>query len=154
MSTIFTTLKEIFMYFKDLSKYDDSKANVYNIGWLDSNSIFDTGDFAKSTLQKLISLEEKFRTNQTRGTHECNFCDDFSEGDYIISGEKMFLGSAELWIPNKGKTKIYAAPDLILHYIYTHSYLPPIEFIEAVNDFDPLSDWNSKSVSFFRSIDY
>jgi len=154
MSTIFTTLKNVIMYFKDLSRYDNSNTNVYNIGWLDSNHIFNTGDSFNYILQKLISLENKFSTNQTRGTHECNFCDDFFEGDYIILGKKMFLGSAELWIPNKEKTKIYAAPDLILHYIYTHSYLPPVEFIEAVEDFDPLSDWNSNSVSFFRNSDY
>ncbi len=43
------------------------------------------------------------------------------------------LGSAEIWvIANDGK--IFACPDLILHYIVDHNYLPPEEFIEAVEN--------------------
>lgn len=138
------------MYFKDLSKYDDSTNDVYNIGWLDSNHIFNTGYFSKSRLKKLISMEEQIRTNQTRGIYECQLCRKPTEGNYNILDKEVFLGSAEFWIPNKDNTKIYVAPDLILHYIYSHNYLPPTEFIEAINDFSLSSDWNSEAVSFFR----
>jgi hypothetical protein len=32
----------------------------------------------------------------------------------------------------EGKGKIYAAPTMIVHYIESHSYLPPGEFIDAI----------------------
>ena len=31
-----------------------------------------------------------------------------------------------------GKGVVYAAPELIAHYVEDHGYLPPPEFVEAV----------------------
>ena len=41
------------------------------------------------------------------------------------------LGSAELRLVGRDGA-VYAAPDLVLHYVEHHNYLPPHEFVEAV----------------------
>jgi hypothetical protein len=40
------------------------------------------------------------------------------------------LGQNNLFIPGDGL--LYVAPSTIIHYIDSHDYLPPIEFIDAV----------------------
>lgn len=42
------------------------------------------------------------------------------------------LGSAEIAVATSATS--FAAPDLILHYVRTHGYRPPAEFIQAVLD--------------------
>jgi len=41
------------------------------------------------------------------------------------------LGSAEIRVVGQDGT-VYAAPDLIYHYVVVHDYRPPEEFIQAV----------------------
>ncbi|AVT38709.1 hypothetical protein [Plantactinospora sp. BB1] len=36
-----------------------------------------------------------------------------------------------------GSGVMFAAPSLIWHYVTAHSYRPPTEFIEAVQQYDP-----------------
>ncbi len=47
-----------------------------------------------------------------------------------IAGESVRLGSAEIRVLGDGG--IYAAPDLLPHYIEAHGYQPPDEFVDAV----------------------
>ncbi len=47
-----------------------------------------------------------------------------------IDGESVRLGSAEIRV--LGDDGIYAAPDLLPHYIEAHGYQPPDEFVDAV----------------------
>jgi hypothetical protein len=74
-------------------------------------------------------------TNQTRGFHRCDICGEQDSVVVLDSGERLMLGSAEIWIPGNGL--IYAAPTLIYHYIERHAYLPPAAFIESLSRFDP-----------------
>ena len=48
------------------------------------------------------------------------------------------LSSTEIRVVGRDK-RVYASPALICHYIATHGYQPPREFIEAVMamDYDP-----------------
>ncbi len=39
-------------------------------------------------------------------------------------------GAANLWVP--ADDVVYVAPELVLHYVTGHKYLPPLEFIDAV----------------------
>jgi len=39
-------------------------------------------------------------------------------------------GSSDIVVPDR--TVVYMAPELILHYIRAHRYLPPSSFLEAV----------------------
>jgi len=48
-----------------------------------------------------------------------------------LGEDKLFLGMAEIRVFAKSG-KIYAAPNLIYHYVKDHSYAPPDPFVEAV----------------------
>lgn len=57
------------------------------------------------------------------------------------------LGSAEIRVIDVDNKTIYASPDLILHYIINHNYLPPDNFIRAViNGVKPDSELYSKLI--------
>ena len=43
-----------------------------------------------------------------------------------------------------GQAVIYAAPDLIYHYVKEHRYLPPTDFINAVLSARDSRDWDAK----------
>jgi hypothetical protein len=71
------------------------------------------------------------RSRESRGYHPCRFCDDSTYPVRMSVGdETICLGSAELRVSDG--TLTYAAPNLILHYVSDHKYLPPSEFIRAL----------------------
>jgi hypothetical protein len=43
---------------------------------------------------------------------------------------------------NRSRNCIYAGPNLVYHYIVDHEYLPPDEFIDAVETFDIDGTWD------------
>jgi len=45
----------------------------------------------------------------------------------------MHLGSAEIRVQGIDGA-VYAAPNLIYHYMANHNYLPPEEFLGAIRD--------------------
>lgn len=71
----------------------------------------------------------KIRVNQTRGFHRCDFCAPVQQG-LTQEGEELLLGSAEIRV-GIGAV-IYAAPDLIFHYVSVHPYHPPAAFLHAL----------------------
>jgi hypothetical protein len=122
-------------YFSDFSPYSyletDEKKRILNIGWLDNMHTFNKGENDIAILRKILGFCEK-AVNKTRGYHLCPFCDNPSFG-FVVECEnsRIVLGSAEIWIKGE-KDIIYAAPDLIYHYMKDHNYLPPKEFLTAV----------------------
>jgi hypothetical protein len=46
-------------------------------------------------------------------------------------GREIHAGSAEIIVPGR-EGKVYRAPTLIAHYVASHQYRPPKEFVEAV----------------------
>jgi hypothetical protein len=126
-------------YYLDLSPYSyldcpsDQKA-VLNVGWLDKSHPFPKGSISTEIINRLFILC-KSPENKTRGYHECPFCFSFWPKKELgvlveIGGEAIRLGSAEIRV--KCGEKTYAAPNMILHYIKDHKYLPPAEFIECL----------------------
>ncbi len=121
------------MYYTDLSPYSyfpvsDSKLNV---GWLDPKIAFPiakpTNQFLEALLTYCLSPVQL-----TRGFHVCRFCPVRSFGMHEeMSGRSVLLGSAEIRVVGLGKT-VYAAPDLIYHYVREHEYDPPCQFKAAV----------------------
>jgi hypothetical protein len=114
----------IVTYFPDLTAYtylhpEEEPPNTVNIGWLDRAYPYPAGKTNKKFHVKLrqISL---LRVKQTRGFHTCYFC----------KGPNRPHGSAEIRVPGEGK--VYAAPELVHHYVVAHRYKPPEEFIAAV----------------------
>jgi len=124
-------------YFADLSNYvygplSGTNALTRNVSWLIPSVAFSTstGDVDEEFMTCLwqfctVSIV------QTRGLHECGFCRTRAANVAERRGQQLLLGSAEIRVFSKAGD-VYAAPNLIYHYVDVHHYLPPAEFIEAV----------------------
>jgi hypothetical protein len=136
------------MHYADLSNYSRVSLNVYehlkfsyitvkdkvlNIGWLGAGFEFPKGQVEKSIVDflKYLCL---FPVNVMRGCHFCEFCDHEDPPRILVEGSSIGLGGAEIWVPGKPGL-VYAAPNLIIHYIQEHEYCPPDEFLEAVSNY-------------------
>jgi len=121
------------MYAEDFTKYkylDEEEDNVLTIGWLDTAHPFAKGTSSEIFRECLFRLCET-PVNRRRGFHLCPFCDNPPFGlEVIKNGRKVILGSAEIRL-NSASGIVFAAPDLIYHYVTDHRYLPPDEFINA-----------------------
>jgi hypothetical protein len=132
------------MYFKDLTPYSYSTSHIaeaLNVGWLESAHTFPTGAVSPHLLTRLKHLAVEAPVRQMRGSHQCGFCAQ-KEIAITIAGRHRILGCAEIWVP--GKEWVYAAPDLIVHYIESHAYLPPVEFLVSVGATQPDSKETEK----------
>jgi hypothetical protein len=148
------------MYFKDFAAYSYGTYygrdriipldEVRTIGWLENGHEHQKGQVDEQSLfnlRKLLVMSPR-SAKQAKGFHICDLCvpteDRLARPKITFEGKELTLGSSELWIPSaSSKNLIYAAPNLIYHYIVEHSYLPPNEFLDAVNSFDMDSDWNA-----------
>ncbi len=112
-------------WFADLSPYTyfepDRRPGLLNIGWLDRAHEFPVGETPPELAATLARLCADERVAQTRGRHSCNLPGDRT-GAY---------GSAEIRVKGEGGV-VYAAPELIHHYVTAHRYRPPEGFIAAV----------------------
>ncbi|WP_441292393.1 hypothetical protein ACSRUE_20140 [Sorangium sp. KYC3313] len=112
---------------------------LITIGWMDAprpipQGTVDPEDFAR--LEQLIV--HGWTPEEMEGTHACTFCfgdPDVEPPERIVAGRYTRLGGAQVGVP--GKTCIYIFPDAILHYIDTHGYKPPKNFLRAVRKIDP-----------------
>jgi hypothetical protein len=112
---------------------------VVNIGWLDTIQPFRTGSVPDGMFARLEDLA-KLRARQSHGYHYCELCirdlggepflRDLGAADRNYVMETLPHESAEFRV--KGCGVVYAVPQLALHYIEAHSYLPPDEFCDAV----------------------
>ena len=144
------------MYFADYSLYSyetsfldpTDPSVVYNIGWLENGHEFNIAEPDEVFLNQLFELS-RTSINKMRGEHHCDLChiDDvqFHVRNYdgvvcrypyrtveVWRGQASTLGNGEIWVRGEGDC-VFAAPNLIFHYVRKHQYNPPQEFIEAVN---------------------
>jgi hypothetical protein len=124
------------MYIEDLdtNAYFAHGANVRAVGWLESGHPFTRGSVPTDFLSALRShVKKAHQMVLYMGFYGCSFCPE----------DRQRAGLRNLLIPT---TKLlYAAPELILHYIEDHGYRPPDEFVAAV-----LSCPEQKSARFFE----
>jgi hypothetical protein len=131
-------------YFKDLSVYTyDGNERPWplenNVGWLGPDHSFPTAKPDESLLD-LVWKFCKVRVNRLRGIYPCHLCfvdrsqlPPFESHFFERNGEKLMLGSAEVrTFSNRGA--IFAAPNLIYHYISVHHYQPPEEFVDSLTE--------------------
>ena len=131
------------MYFKDLTpyKYRESEIEMKNVAWLEKGHSFIKGKVPGEFKDKLWKYM-RYPVSVCRGSQKCPFC---SLGKNKIpmttyNGQTRSVGYYELRVWGKGNT-IYAVTSLIFHYMESHRYQPPKEFIEAVmNSDDPDND--------------
>ena len=121
-------------YFKDLDDYSyfDEAGQVASkcVGWLEKGMAYDIGEISEEVLDRVWEYCQ-VSLMQSRGTHICELCDDGQGWTGNRNGVKLQLGSAEIRVFGEGGT-IYAAPDLIYHYMRDHHYRPPEAFLEAL----------------------
>ena len=128
------------IFFTDLTSYSYQIApftleGVKNVGWLDFDSGFPLGDMPRPVFQKLKKLaggsgDFQPLVEPIRALTICQECGVLQ----LLSSAGKILPSAELWISSH--ETIYAVPIMILHFIEVHNYLPPAEFIAAVEALD------------------
>lgn len=127
------------MYYPDLSLYQYSNLAthsqdtvVLNIGWLDAKCTYPKGQVSAEFLDRLFLIWDEAQINPMWGYHQCELC-EIPEYPVRIKhgGSNIPLGATELRVVSPTGI-VYASPDLVLHYISEHKYLPPSEFIEAV----------------------
>ena len=129
-------------YFADLTVYTyskwDSRPNTLNVGWLDQARDCEKSSTDDDTVAKLW----KFcgcSIGQTRGFHACNLPGCRGHLEHLgpmraIRGRiALKLGSAEIRVFGSDG-KIYAAPNLIYHYVTVHGYKMPTEFVLALEN--------------------
>lgn len=131
-------------FFHDLTPYTYLKSAkdyevALNIGWLSEEQPYSHGNVSEEFLNNLW-LHYKFRVYTTRGFSPCALS---SKCIYPVmaefKGESLRLGSAEIRVLARDGA-IFAAPDLIFHYVVFHHYLPPDKFLDAViNGYHPQS---------------
>jgi hypothetical protein len=112
---------------------------VVCIGWLDVRERFPTGDVPVGIAEKIRQIAcangpVKALVEPSREQSTCPEC-----GALDIRCGSSLLPDAELWIPSKDR--FFSSPVAIIHYIEVHKYLPPIEYLDAVQAFDLTTDF-------------
>ena len=107
------------------------------IGWLDHPHTYPTGPVDGAVLDRLWSLcstRDFVSLNFShRGAHSCSLCPPHHNVGLLFhyGGQEAFLGSAEIRVFDPDG-EVYAAPNLIMHYICDHHYQPPSAFCAAL----------------------
>lgn len=126
------------MYYSDMSPYEYTVSavgsnRVVNVGWLERNYLFQTGEVPAALLPAIARLIPQM-LNATRGIHLCSLCKHASMNELPtlrVLDRDYVLGSAEILVRGLDGTD-FAAPNLIYHYIVEHKYLPPDAFCRAL----------------------
>src|SRR5215469_8005599 len=134
-------------YFPDLSPYayHGSHPGVVHVGWLDNIHPFATGDVGLRLIEKMKCLASK-PVELYRGKHPCELCIEppdlvktFMPNGIVIDSKCSWAqwrdersSNGEIRVSHGGTT--FAAPVLIVHYIQAHNYLPPDQFLKAIEE--------------------
>lgn len=134
-------------YFPDLSPYAYGHGvhpGVVHVGWLDNVHPFPNG----AVEDRLIERMKRLAVNPVelyRGKHICELCKEpanlvkTTTNQLVIDPNCSWWrwaeersGNGEIRVFRAGVT--FAAPVLIVHYIREHRYLPPGDFLKAVEE--------------------
>lgn len=128
-------------HFEDGSSYEyqSQEGPATNIGWLDAAHEYPKGPVPP---EFVAFLSELCRAGvlHMRGWHMCNLCvpdkERRSYSDLVptlvqAEGGDYSVGHAEIRVSGS-EGVVYAAPDMVIHYVVVHGYCPPDGFIEAV----------------------
>jgi hypothetical protein len=108
------------VFFPDLARACQlaSDPRIRAVGWLGTGKLFTSGSVDPGELAALRHLiEDGFEPVLFRGGHVCEICDNCQ-------------GAHNVLVP--AKDVLYIAPEMIVHYIESHRYKPPEEFLDAV----------------------
>ena len=127
------------MYFEDLTLlhyhsgvFDAASwhAPLLAVGWLEHPQPYPQGHLPTDFLTKIEAMIERAKATQTnvhfRGLHDCSLCETSGGGKKRLPDSYV-----NVFVPSS--TVVYVAPAGIVHYIRHHAYLPPDDFVVAVN---------------------
>ena len=142
------------VYFEDKSHYSfylkTPIHNVLNVGWLDGEKSFQQGEVGTDKLKKLAEIltstgDVDVHVNWARSLDPCGISG--RTGLKVeFAGKTVDLGGSEFWLPSPDGEYYFASPSLIYHYIKEHNYLPPSEFLDAVDHFDMGTTYKAQDV--------
>jgi hypothetical protein len=133
-------------YFPDLSPYAYGHAfhpGVVHVGWLDGAHPFPRGSVESRLIEKMKLLAEE-PVELYRGVHVCELCGAPPDIKMTTMTNRIVINpnwvkwaaqrssNGEIRVVYGGVT--FAAPVLIVHYIEEHCYLPPAEFLKAIEE--------------------
>lgn len=111
---------------------------VVSVGYLSREYGYTRGQVSDLVFECLVKLTHVDFRNITGylGFHHC----DLGSCGWKQAQEEIYWHGVripqscnkDIWVP--GGMVIYVAPQLILHYISAHQYLPPARFVEAVSN--------------------
>lgn len=100
------------------------------VGWLSRRQTFPVGAPDPDFVKKLAGFcRPEVRAFPFRPPLRCAL-ENHQVEPFEIDGRTVELGRSEIRV--LGDDDIFAAPDLILHYVTAHQYRPPAEFVTAV----------------------
>ena len=126
-------------WFPDLTpyRYLAAEPNTLAVGWLESTAPFTIGENDQEFVECLARICRR-GVNRTRGLHICSLCPTPPAGQWPPEQNRVssfagdfIVGGAEIRVAGQDGI-VYAAPDLVIHYVQTHRYKPPSAFISAV----------------------
>lgn len=110
---------------------------MVNVGWLSVSHPYAHGEVEVEIVIKLARICRE-GVKRTRGFHVCELCPpqpfDAPPTPTIVrlDHSEYAVGGAEIRVVSSSG-KVFAAPDMIVHYVTAHEYRPPDEFLDAVN---------------------
>jgi len=103
----------------------DRGDHVRAVGWLSPDHLFPTGPVLSELIAAPRShVRSPWQPVLVMGPHFCEFCPRPAAGAGRVGG------SRNIWIPSA--SVVYVAPELVVHYVESHGYRPPDEFVAAV----------------------
>lgn len=135
-------------YFPDLSPYaygHSAQPGVVHVGWLDNVHPFLHGTVEARLIERMKLLATK-PVGLYRGVHICELCVEppglvkttltnrvaIDPNCSWAQWRRQRSSNGEIRVSRGGVT--FAAPVLIVHYIEEHGYLPPSDFLKAVEE--------------------
>lgn len=121
---------------EDLEPYEGCPADAelgldpLAVGWLQRNDDFATGGTPEGFTESLFDFcLEPHTVCAIRHHRPCPICGQ-RVAPVTVGDRTAELGAAEIRV--LGEENIFAAPDLIYHYVTEHGYRPPPVFVQAV----------------------
>lgn len=123
-----------------MTEYDYSSAVppgvlALNVGWLGPEVEFPQGEPPEEFVPALTELCARHSCNRMRGWQRCQLEHPAGETEHPLrfdyDAKRVAMGDAEVRVTSQDG-RLLIAPNLVLHYVTEHKYLPPREFIESV----------------------
>lgn len=98
------------------------------IGWVEDGWDYSLGNASELLIERVRRFRDETGVQYSwytyRGIYGCTLCDSGPQKSNIEGSQINLL------VPGEGC--VYMAPGAIVHYMETHLYLPPKEFIDAI----------------------